>query len=109
MQRYADGVQVTAAGGANGEQTLHAIVRGRVQGVGYRDFVQRNAARLGLRGWVRNREDLRSVEVVASGPRDALERLVERLHEGPRFAHVSEVETAWTAASERFATFEIRY
>lgn len=97
------------AGDANGVQTLHAVVRGRVQGVGYRDFVQRNAVRLGLRGWVRNREDMRSVELVASGPREALERLVVRLREGPRFAHVSEVETDWSAAGEPVSGFEIRY
>jgi len=103
-----DSAAVTS-GAANDVQTVHAIVRGRVQGVGYRDFVQRNAVRLGLRGWVRNREDLRSVEVVASGPREALERLIERLHEGPRFAHVSAVETEWRAASEPFVAFEIRF
>ena len=97
------------SGGPSGEAALHAIVRGRVQGVGYRDFVQRNAVRLGLRGWVRNREDMRSVEVVASGPRAALERLLERLREGPRFAHVSEVETEWSLANEPPSGFEIRY
>jgi acylphosphatase len=103
-----DSLQVTADD-ANGEPTLHAIVRGRVQGVGYRDFVQRNAVRRGLRGWVRNREDMRSVELMASGPREALERLVGRLREGPRFAHVSEVETDWSAASEPVSGFEIRF
>ncbi|HEY7294060.1 MAG TPA: acylphosphatase, partial [Dehalococcoidia bacterium] len=87
---------------------MHAIVHGRVQGVGYRDFVQRNALRLGLSGWVRNREDMRSVELVATGERAALERLIERLHEGPRLAYVTEIEATWRSeAGERLLGFEI--
>ena len=52
----------------NGDIIRHIIARGRVQGVGYRAFVEDEAHRLGLRGWVRNRRD-GSVEAVFSGPR----------------------------------------
>jgi len=100
---------VTAERGERREQTLHAIVHGRVQGVGYRDFVQRTAQRLGISGWVRNRDDMRSVEVEASGERVALERLVERLREGPRLAYVTELETAWSEGGRQVSGFEIRY
>lgn len=54
---------------------LHGIVSGHVQGVGFRMFVRAQAQSLGLSGWVRNQEDGRSVELVAEGPRDRLDRL----------------------------------
>ena len=63
------------------------IVRGRVQGVGYRYSAVRAAARLGVTGWVRNRPD-GSVEVVASGRAEALAELRRALHHGPPGAAV---------------------
>ncbi len=66
-------------------------VSGVVQGVGFRWFVTREAAKLGLRGWARNLED-GSVEVVAAGEADQLQQLHERLAIGPRFARVERVE-----------------
>lgn len=88
---------------------LRAVVRGRVQGVGYRDFVWRRAAFLGLAGYVRNMADHRSVEVVAEGEREKLEQLLEYLWEGPRGARVTEVEAHWGEASGRFARFGIAW
>jgi acylphosphatase len=67
------------------------IVRGRVQGVGFRWFVEREASALGLAGWVRNREDS-TVELVAVGDEDKLKRLRERLEAGPRASRVDAVE-----------------
>ncbi|MFZ5785839.1 MAG: acylphosphatase [Acidobacteriota bacterium] len=64
------------------------IVEGRVQGVGFRYFVVREAQALGLSGWVRNMADGR-VEVLAAGDDSALEVLAGRLWEGPRSARVS--------------------
>ena len=64
------------------------IVRGRVQGVGYRYFVRRAAASLGITGYAKNLAD-GSVEVVAEGPDDRLADLEGRLREGPDFAQVS--------------------
>lgn len=67
------------------------MVRGRVQGVGYRYFVLREANVLGVTGFARNLPD-GSVEVVAEGADPALARLEERLREGPAFAHVQDVD-----------------
>jgi acylphosphatase len=88
--------------------SLHAIVRGRVQGVGFRDFVLTHARQLGLSGYARNLPDGRSVEVVAEGTRQSLERLIERLYEGPRSARVESVETNWGTARQREAGFGVR-
>jgi acylphosphatase len=66
---------------------LHFLVRGRVQGVGFRWFVQREAAGIGLRGWVRNTEE-GEVEVVASGSAEDLDQLRASLRSGPRGSRV---------------------
>jgi len=67
-------------------------VRGRVQGVGYRYFVQREAAALGLAGYAKNLDDGR-VEVYAAGKASQLDDLLARLHQGPRLSGVRGVET----------------
>jgi acylphosphatase len=67
---------------------MHVVVRGRVQGVGFRWFVRERARRLGLVGWVRNRDD-GCVEVHAEGAADALDRLRQDLRTGPSGAKVS--------------------
>jgi acylphosphatase len=87
---------------------LHAIIRGRVQGVGFREFVQRRALSQGLTGYVRNLSDGRSVEVVAEGRRDLLERLVERLSEGPRAANVLSMDADWGPATGLYGDFDAR-
>ena len=84
-----------------------AIVRGRVQGVGYRWFVQREAARLRLDGWVANRSD-GGVEVVAEGASEDLELLVATLREGPSGADVREVQVGQEPARGDMAGFSIR-
>ena len=88
--------------------SLHALVRGRVQGVGYRNFVHKRAANLGLSGWVRNLPD-GSVEVLAGGERMALEQLVKELHKGPMFAKVAEVNAEWDSASPPAGPFDVAY
>lgn len=92
---------------ASGE-ALHAIVRGRVQGVGFRLFVERQAADLLLNGWVRNLDDGSRVEVLAEGPRPALEALLERLRRGPRMALVEDVDFSWAAGTGAFDNFSVR-
>jgi acylphosphatase len=67
------------------------LVRGRVQGVGFRWFVEREAHILGIAGWVRNNAD-GSVEVLAQGTRDQVSGLRSRLRQGPRAARVDGVE-----------------
>jgi acylphosphatase len=66
---------------------LHFLIQGRVQGVGFRWYVQREAAELNLRGWVRNTEE-GEVEVVASGAPEDLAELRASLRRGPRGARV---------------------
>lgn len=90
-------------------ERLEATVRGRVQGVGFRFFVQRQAARLKLAGYVRNGADGRSVEVVAEGERPALEQLLDALRRGPIGAYVEAVDVAWQPATGRFEGFSIRH
>ena len=67
------------------------LITGRVQGVGFRWFVMRNAEELGLAGWAKNLPD-GTVEVLGIGVPEALSRLESALNEGPRFAHVENVE-----------------
>jgi acylphosphatase len=86
---------------------LDATVGGRVQGVGFRYFVVREAMGLGLHGWVANTAD-GSVRCVAEGPRDRLERLLERLREGPAAAIVDRVSEAWMPATGTLGPFAVR-
>jgi acylphosphatase len=69
---------------------LHFLIRGRVQGVGFRWFVHREASELDLRGWVRNTED-GDVEVVASGTAEDIAELRASLKKGPRGSRVDRV------------------
>jgi acylphosphatase len=81
-----------------------------VQAVGYRDFVYARARSLGLTGYVKNvRDDHRAVEVVAEGPRSALERLVGQLRDGPRSARVDAVDQRWGEATGEFDDFDVRF
>lgn len=91
------------------EASLRVVVRGRVQGVGYRDFVYMRARFLGLRGYVRNLPDMRSAEVVAEGERDSLEQLLDHLREGPRGARVDGLDVTWGEPSDRHSTFGVAY
>jgi len=69
---------------------LHFLIRGRVQGVGFRWFVHREASELGLRGWVRNTDD-GAVEVVVTGPPEDLDELRAELKKGSRGSRVDKV------------------
>ena len=89
-------------------ERVRAVIRGRVQGVGFRDFVQRRALALGLSGTVRNRPD-GAVEVVAEGPEPALERLLEALRDGPGLAHVDGIEEQRGPAGGEFSGFRIAF
>jgi acylphosphatase len=73
-------------------QQQRLLVSGRVQQVGYRDWMVRKAQTLGVTGWVRNLSDGR-VEMVAVGDEGALAAFVEASHEGPRLARVDAVDT----------------
>lgn len=82
------------------------VVRGRVQGVGFRWFVEREAHILGIAGWVRNNSN-GTVEVLAQGTRDQLSGLRSRLLEGPRAARVDDVEVSEAEAVKGLNSFRI--
>jgi acylphosphatase len=86
---------------------VQVLVAGRVQGVSFRGQTERWAAGLALTGWVRNRLDGR-VEVVAEGERDALEKLVELLRQGPPFARVESADVRWIDFQGEFDAFRVR-
>lgn len=83
------------------------LVRGRVQGVFYRSFTSRAAARYGIVGFARNRTDGR-VEVIAVGADDALARFRTELEGGPPGARVDGVDEVDFESSETFTSFTIR-
>jgi acylphosphatase len=87
-------------------QARRFVVRGRVQGVGFRWFVEREAHMLGIAGWVRNNAD-GSVEVLALGSRDQLSGLRSRLRQGPRAARVDDVQELEAKAIPELNTFRI--
>lgn len=86
---------------------LEAVVRGRVQAVGFRAFVAREASVLHLGGWVANEPD-GAVRCVAEGAEGDLLRLLARLREGPRSARVDDVSERWGPASGGFDGFDVR-
>lgn len=92
-------------------QAIHAIAEGRVQGVGYRWFVQKAATKLGIKGYVRNLPD-GTVELEAEGDSESLDALIVELKKGPFGAHVQAVKShrksLQSDAERRFTTFEIR-
>ena len=87
---------------------LQIIVRGRVQGVFFRASAQREARRLGLSGWVRNRPD-GAVEILAEGEEVAIRELSGWAQKGPGAARVERVDTRWRSFSGDFPDFRIVY
>src|SRR5436305_12643886 len=90
----------------SGIKARRFVVRGRVQGVGFRWFVEREAHTLGISGWVRNNGD-GSVEVLAIGTRDQLSGLRSRLRQGPRAARVDDVQESEARPVSGLNTFRI--
>jgi acylphosphatase len=88
--------------------TLRAIVRGRVQGVGFRYFVLDHAASLGLSGYTRNLSNGEAVEVVAEGPLASLEALLAHLRHGPPLSRVDRVDVSWAAPTGEYEGFRVR-
>lgn len=87
---------------------LHAIVRGRVQGVGFRYWVMAQAKALNLTGWVRNVRD-GSVEVEAAGEQDELFELEQLLWKGPVLSRVEDVNCKYLDIERTFAGFTISH
>ena len=87
---------------------LHAVVRGRVQGVSFRYYTLLAAQRLELTGWVANRWD-GTVETVAEGPREALDEFLAFLHQGSPPAMVQRVDAEWQSPTGEFRSFVVQY
>lgn len=89
--------------------TIRATVRGRVQGVSYRNFALLEARSLGVTGFVRNRENYDEVEVVATAGAAQLKDYLVRLRRGPPAAQVRDVAVEWSDRETAFPDFAIRY
>jgi len=87
---------------------VHVWVTGRVQGVGFRAFVQQSGTMFGLTGWVRN-VGYDQVETVAEGPRQVLERFAAVVQTGPRASQVEQTRLEWETPKGEFKSFEVRY
>jgi acylphosphatase len=85
---------------------VQLFVRGRVQGVFFRAATQREARRLGVVGWVKNRND-GSVEIVAEGEEDAIKEIIGWAQRGPSAARVDDVDVRWRGYTGEFAEFRI--
>jgi acylphosphatase len=87
-------------------ERIHGVIKGDVQGVGFRYFLISRAETLGLTGWVTNRDD-GVVEFVAEGGRRALEDLERAARDGPNMARVASVEVNWSPATGGLDRFHI--
>jgi len=90
------------------EVAAHLIVKGMVQGVGFRYFVVQHARRLNLKGYVRNLPS-GDVEIEVEGERGLIEELIAMVKVGPRWADVQDVQAQWIPFQGRFGTFEVRF
>lgn len=90
----------------NTNKRLRAVAQGRVQGVGFRYYVQDNARHLQLVGTVRNLRN-GDVEVVAEGEEGALEALLVMIKRGPRSGYIDNVIAVWLPATGEFTSFNI--
>ena len=86
---------------------VHVWVKGMVQNVGFRAFVEYNAVQLGVTGWVRN-VGYDTVEAVAEGRRDKVDLLVETTKAGPRASRVNESRVEWEQVTGEFKSFDVR-
>jgi acylphosphatase len=89
-----------------GLKQVHLHVRGRVQGVYFRASTQREAKRIGLSGWVKNRPD-GAVEVLAEGEEEGLKELIAWAQKGPSAARVERVDVRWRGFVGDFPDFRI--
>jgi acylphosphatase len=86
---------------------LHVIVSGRVQGVGFRSYVEYHAVALDLTGWVRNLYS-GEVEVTVEGIEPALQFFLSDLERGPDMAHVTDLKVEWLPATGQYPSFDVR-
>ncbi len=87
-------------------QEIEGIVTGKVQNVGFREFVSRHARSLWLQGFVQN-QGVGELKVVAQGSKENLEKLVQHLYKGPFLARVRDVQVVWREPTEKYTDFSI--
>ena len=87
-------------------KSIHIIITGDVQDVGFRAWAKRQARELDLMGWVKNRKDS-SVEIVAEGKRGQLDELIKRCNLGPEASWVENVTVSWEEGSDSFVSFDV--
>ncbi len=85
---------------------IHVIVKGKVRGVGYRDFVERYTHEKGLFGWIKNNQD-GSVEAVIQGSPDELKDCIEVLNQGSLLAKVETLSVDWGTPEKQYEEFQI--
>ena len=83
-------------------------IHGKVQGVGYRFFATRVARRLGLKGQIQNNRD-GTVEARVEGEKDAIDEWIEQLHEGPRYAEVTQIDQETKAFTGTLSDFDVQF
>ena len=86
----------------------HITIHGKVQGVFFRDFVNKTANALGIKGWVRNTPQ-GSVEIIAEGEKSKLEKLISECKKGPQYSSVEKVLIKWGKPTNQFNNFKIIY
>ena len=86
--------------------TVNMKITGKVQGVGFRFFVQQQAQKLGINGWVSNKSN-GDVEALAQGEKADLEQFIAKVKEGPSFSRVEDVSLNWVKEAEQYFGFEI--
>lgn len=89
-------------------KTVHVIVEGRVQGVGFRHHTHKQAHRFHLSGWVRNKQD-GTVEAIFSGADDEVNSMLEWLRHGSPGSRVDNIHSLEITQEEYFTSFEVRY
>jgi acylphosphatase len=89
-------------------KSIHVIVEGKVQGVCFRDYTERQARQLNLSGWVRNKRD-GSVEAALSGADNDMAAMLEWLKQGSPMSRVDNIRTRETISEDHYTTFEVRY
>ena len=86
--------------------TVNLTISGKVQGVGFRYFVLRQAQELGITGWVSNKPN-GDVEALAQGEKEGLDHFIAKVKQGPAFSRVEDVNLEWVNEAEQYFSFEI--
>lgn len=89
------------------KRRVHVWVKGRVQAVGFRAFVQQNSIQIGVTGWVRN-VGSDTVEAVAEGTKEQIERFLEMIKRGPSISRVDELREEWEQVTGEFTSFGMK-